>query len=145
MVRTPTSPYKCGRSSTKEGYLLKVKRFEDAEGIVVRLEEEMENTNEATMDAFGRTERSSHKENLIPKGTMGKLICRWFVDGERDEVRDEFGIGTGFTAAMRAEFWKNRAALVGKIAKFKYQAAGMAFNGRPRIPVFKGWRDKWDM
>ncbi|MCK9587727.1 MAG: hypothetical protein M0Q93_00005, partial [Terrimicrobiaceae bacterium] len=35
MVRTPSSPYKCGRSSEKEGYLLKIKRFEDAEATVI--------------------------------------------------------------------------------------------------------------
>ena len=28
MIRTPDSPYKCGRSTEREGWLLKIKRFE---------------------------------------------------------------------------------------------------------------------
>ena len=30
MVRDPAGPYKCGRSTEREGWLLKIKRFEDA-------------------------------------------------------------------------------------------------------------------
>jgi DNA ligase-1 len=35
MVRTPNSPYKCGRSTEREGWLLKIKRFEDDEAVVL--------------------------------------------------------------------------------------------------------------
>ena len=35
MVRTPDSPYKCGRSTEREAWLLKIKRFEDAEAVVL--------------------------------------------------------------------------------------------------------------
>jgi DNA ligase-1 len=35
MIRTPDSPYKCGRSTEREGWLLKIKRFEDAEAVVL--------------------------------------------------------------------------------------------------------------
>src|SRR6266436_1285718 len=54
MVRSPNSPYKCGRSTENEGYLLKIKRFEDDEAKIIGYEEMMHNENEATRDALGR-------------------------------------------------------------------------------------------
>lgn len=142
MLRSLGSPYKTGRSSTNEGYLLKVKRFEDGEAVLLAVEEMMENKNVATRDAFGRTERSSHKENMVPKGTMGKLLVRGVGDAH-DGVT--FEIGTGFDAATRNWIWQNRKMLVAAkaIIKFKHQPSGA--DVKPRFPVFLGFRDKWDM
>lgn len=137
MVRDQRSPYKCGRSTEKEGYLLKIKRFEDDEACIIGYEEQMHNDNVATKDAFGRTERSSHQENLRPAGVLGKLICR------NPKWPKEFGIGTGFDAKTRAELWVKRDKLKNKIVKFKYQPAVDV--ERPRLPVFLGFRDEWDV
>jgi DNA ligase 1 len=142
MVRDPNGPYKCGRSSVNEGYLLKVKQFADEEAEVVRAEEMMHNDNVANKDAFGRTERSSHKENLRPAGVLGKLVCvckgsKHYPDGT------EFEIGTGYTAEDRAKLWKVRDKLPGKLVKFKHQPSGA--DSKPRFPVFLGFRDEWDM
>ncbi len=63
MVRDPNGPYKFGRSTAKERYLTKFKRWEDTEGIVLEVYEELHNGNEAFINALGKTERSSHKEN----------------------------------------------------------------------------------
>jgi DNA ligase 1 len=136
MVRTPASPYKCGRSSTNEGYLLKIKRFEDAEALIIAVEEMMHNDNAATKDAFGRTERSTHKENMRPAGVMGKLVCEL-------PNKVTFEIGTGFTAEERARYWKKRGNLIGKQVKFKHQPSGA--DEKPRFPVFLGFRDDWDV
>jgi DNA ligase-1 len=136
MTRTPNSPYKCGRSSTKEAYLLKIKRFEDAEALIIAAEEMMHNDNVAQEDAFGRTKRSSNAENLRPAGVLGKLVCR-LPSGV------EFEIGTGFTAADRANYWAKRGNLIGKQVKFKHQPSGA--DVKPRFPVFLGFRDAWDM
>lgn len=136
MVRSVSSPYKCGRSSTKEGYLLKLKRFEDSEAEIIGFEEMMENQNVAERDAFGRTKRSTNAENLVPKGTLGKLTCK-LASGV------EFGLGTGFDQATRDALWAARDQLVGKFVKFKHQPSGA--DERPRFPVFLGFRDVWDM
>lgn len=136
MVRSPDSPYKCGRSTENEGYLLKIKRFEDSEAVVVGYEEMMENQNVATKDAFGRTERASNKENLVPKGVLGKLECQ-LPSGVI------FGIGTGFDAATRFKLWQKRDQLRGKLVKFKHQPSGA--DEKPRFPVFLGFRDEWDL
>jgi ATP-dependent DNA ligase len=140
MVRSLNSPYKCGRSSENEGFLLKVKQFEDSEAAIVGYEELMHNDNVATQDAFGRTERSTHQENMRPAGVLGKLVCQ-YRNAAGNMV--EFGIGTGFDAKTRAELWVKRDKLKNKIVKFKHQPSGA--DERPRFPVFLGFRDEWDM
>lgn len=145
MVRSPDGPYKQGRATFKEGYLTKVKPFEDAEAIIVGFEERMHNANEATTNALGHTERSSHKENLIPMNTLGALI----VKNDKLWPGKTFNIGTGFTDAQRAEIWRHHtdwgspSCLLNCVVKFKYQAIGT--KDVPRIPVFLGFRDARDL
>lgn len=142
MLRKPDSVYKCGRGTLKAMDLVKVKRFVDAEAIILGYEEQMENTNAAEKDNFGRTKRSSAKEGLVGKGTLGRWNVRC-INGEFKGV--EFGLGTakGVTQDIRQSWWDNRAKLIGKIVTFKYQRAGST--EAPRIPVFKGFRDPEDM
>jgi DNA ligase-1 len=137
MLRDPNGRYKFGRSTAKEGILLKVKRFSDAEAVIVGFEERMHNGNPATTDALGHTERSSHKENLTGRGDLGALVvkCELF--------ESEFNIGTGFDDATRKEIWDNRETYLGKVVKFKYQTAGM--KDVPRFPVYVGLRHENDL
>jgi DNA ligase-1 len=139
MVRSLNGPYKNGRSTEKEGYLLKIKRFEDTEAVVIGFEERMHNGNEAKTNALGRTERSSNQENLTGRGDLGKLVVRG-VGGTYDGV--EFGVGTGFDDADRAEIWSRRSYYIGRLAKVKYFPLGS--KDKPRFPVWLGWRDKID-
>ena len=136
MVRRPDGPYKYGRSTLKEAYLLKLKPFVDSEAVVIGFEEQMHNGNAATTNALGRTERSSHKANLTPTGVLGALIVTTDKFGQ-------FNLGTGFTAEQRREIWTHRDQYVGRLAKFKYQACGT--KDKPRIPTFLGWRDERDL
>ncbi len=71
MIRSVAGPYKQGRSSEKEGWLMKVKRYEDAEAVIVEAYEEMENNNEEFTNELGRTARSNHKENKVGKNQLG--------------------------------------------------------------------------
>jgi DNA ligase-1 len=135
MLRDQHGLYKQGRSSTREGGLLKVKRFEDAEAEIIRIEEEMHNTNEAERNELGRTKRSSAAAGLVGKGTMGALVCRG-LNGPFDGVT--FNIGTGFTAAQRAADWP-----IGSVVTYKYLAIGV--KDKPRHPVFKGIRHPADL
>jgi DNA ligase 1 len=148
MVRSHRSPYKQGRATFKENYLTKIKPFEDAEATVVGFEERMHNGNEATTNALGRTERSSHKANLVPMGTLGALVCK----NEKLWPNQTFNIGTGFDDATRERLWSIRnlpwlasgpLGLMGATVKFKYQAIGTV--DKPRIPVFLGFRDGRDL
>lgn len=140
MIRKPDGPYKQGRSTTKEGYLLKLKPFDDGEAVIVGYVEQQHNQNQATTNALGLTERSTNAEGMVPAGTLGTLVVRG-VRGQFDGV--QFEIGTGFTAVQRQAIWNNRPYYEGAIVKFKYQKHGSV--DRPRIPVFLGFRDSADL
>ena len=135
MLRHPDAPYKFGRSTAREGYLLKVKRFHDAEFEIVGFEEEMFNANEATTSELGRTKRSSHKANKIPKGRLGALVLKY---GDTT-----FNCGTGFNDAERERIWAERDSYLGKLAKIKYFAHGI--KDVPKLSSFLGIRDERDM
>jgi len=137
MLRSPTGPYKQGRSTLKEGYLLKVKQFSDAEAIVIGFEEKMHNANEAEVGELGQTKRSSCMENLVPMNTLGSLHVRDIETGV------DFHIGTGFNDAQRKEIWESREDWLGKIVKYKSFKVGV--KEKPRHPVFLGVRMKEDM
>lgn len=135
MVRDPLGVYKNGRSTMRQGILGKIKRFADAEAMVIGFEELMHNNNVAKKDAFGRTERSTCKDNLVGMDTLGALLV---------EYNDhQFSIGTGFTQEQRKEIWDNRDDYLNKLIKFKFQEAGQ--KDAPRFPVWLGWRSEDDL
>jgi len=136
MIRSLSGPYKYGRSTAKECYLLKVKRFLDAEAKIIGFEERMHNANEATTDFLGHTKRSSHKDNMIPMGTLGALVCE-MPNGA------VFRVGTGFSDSERDEIWANRSKYLGQLAKYKSVDIGV--KDLPRFPVFLGFRPVADL
>lgn len=136
MVRSLDGPYKCGRSTVREGYLLKVKQFEDSECEVLGYEELQHNMNEATINELGRTKRSTHKAGKVAAGTLGSLHVRDVKTGV------EFDLGGGFSAADRDELWARRDSLVGTLHKYKFFPGGS--KEKPRFPTWLGPRDKID-
>ena len=140
MIRTQNGPYKLGRSTEKEQYLLKMKRFEDSEAIILDFTEKEHNTNGATKDNTGHTKRSTKKEGMVGMDTLGAIL----VKGIKDQYKDiEFGIGSGFNDMIRQDIWDNRKKYKGAIVKYSYQPSGA--KDKPRFPVFLGFRDKRDM
>lgn len=130
MLRSPDGWYKYGRSTVREGGLLKLKRFQDDEAIVTGVEELYRNENEAMKDTWGHTVRGDSKAGMVPAGVLGALV----VDYNGVELR----LGSGFTAAQRAELWAQRDNLPGRKATFKFQRVGSM--DAPRFPTFKGFR-----
>lgn len=146
MLRKIDGVYKHGRSTEKEALLLKVKRYLDADAKIVGAVAWQHNGNVATTNALGRTERSSHKANMIDKPILGKLVVTG-LEAPFEGV--EFEVGTGFDGAddvngERGKLWKEflSGKLVGKIIKFKYFPVGV--KDKPRHPVFLGFRDASD-
>lgn len=137
MVRSLNGPYKEGRSSVKEGYLLKLKRFEDSEAIIEGFEELMHNHNEAQEDNFGRTKRLSAAEGLASSGILVSLCVRDIKTGI------DFKIGSGFDEAQRKSIWNNKADLTGKIVKYRFQPTGVL--EKPRFPTLLGIRHQDDL
>jgi len=137
MIRSIDGPYKFGRSTAKEGYLLKLKRYRDSDAEIIGTYELMHNGNEATTNALGRTERSSHQANKTGLDSLGGFELRDVHSGV------EFKCGTGLTAADREQMWGMRDDLVGQIIKYKYFPVGS--KEKPRHPVFLGMRSRLDV
>lgn len=139
MLRSLDGDYKFGRSTLKQQWLLKLKRFEDSEALIIGVVEKMTNTNEQTKDKLGHSVRSSKKGGMVPAGTMGALRVRDI------KTKVEFEIGTGFTDAQRAWFWTNRRQVVEnkELMKYRFQPTGV--KDKPRFPSALGLRSKLDL
>jgi DNA ligase 1 len=138
IVRWSEAPYKQGRSTLRERYMLKLKRFKDGEAKIVGFGEMMHNDNEAKIDGRGLTTRGHSQANKRPSGTLGQLYVQ---DLHRSEW--EFGVGTGFDAALRQEIWNKQDAYLGRIIKYRYLPVGT--KDLPRHPTFQGFRHQDDI
>jgi DNA ligase 1 len=151
MRRSIDGKYKHGRSTIKEGGLIAIKRFVDAEAVVLGTYEQQENTNEKTVNELGRSKRSSHKAGKVGKGTLGGFTvcmindarCTFNLTNVSKDKQFNIGTGVGLTDAVRAELWVERNKLPGKIVKFRYQKVGT--KDAPRLPVFLGFRSEKDL
>jgi len=134
MLRTPHGTYKNGRSTLGEQFLVKLKRFDDGEAIIIGVSEEMHNTNVQERDALGRAKRSTKKDGLQGAGRLGSIHVRDV------ETKVEFDIGSGFDDNQRRYMWyeHGKGELIGKQIKYKYQKVGI--KDKPRFPVFLGYR-----
>lgn len=135
ILRDPLSPYKNGRSTLKQGYLIKMKPLADCEGRIIGFTELMRNENPKEISELGLTKRAHLQENLTPSGTLGALEVRC-INGPYQGTTVE--VGTGFTAAQRQEIWDSRVSLLGSIITFSYFPYGI--KDRPRHPVFRWFR-----
>lgn len=133
MLRRIDGGYKYGRSTLKEGHLMKLKQFKDAEAVIVGMEEQMENTNEKKLNELGKLQRSSHKAGKVGKNTLGALKVQDIITGV------SFDVGTGFDDETRLDLWMNKSKYIGKLIKYKYFPTGS--KDKPRFPVFMGFRE----
>jgi len=132
-VRPRTSPYKHGRSTMFQGWLLKLKPFVDEEATVVGYTNLEVNENPQETNALGLQERSSRMEGKrLDMSRLGALLCY-------NEKWGEFYVGTGFTDLQRC----NPDQYVGHIITFKYQANHS--KDKPHAATFKCVRDADDL
>lgn len=122
----PSAKYKHGRSTLKQEIMVKLKPAEDSEGVIIYCKELLHN-----LDA-GNTNK---QENMVPGGMLGAFVVQW---GEH-----KFSLGSGFTKAQQVDFWNRRSELLGKLVKFKFME--VTAYGKPRHPVFLGFRSKDDL
>ncbi len=134
ILRDPNGIYKCKRSTAREGYCIKVKRFVDSEAVVIGFEELYSNQNEKQIDERGLTKRQSLSSGLVPMDTLGAFLCRNIYTG----VEFKVGSFNGLDLEQRRAIWHDRENYVGRIFTYKYQEIGGY--EKPRIPIFKGWR-----
>jgi len=145
MVREPNGPYKCNRSTLKEGYLLKAKEFEHFEVRITSFLEQKTNENEKKKNDLGLSKRSTAKAGMKLAGTLGKFIAASMADVLNIKVGDQLKIGSGegLTKKLRQDVWDNQDKYVGKIIRCKYQKKGA--KDKPRFITFNGFRDERDM
>lgn len=138
IVRRPDASYKAGRSTLRQGALMKFCRWERREAKIIGYAEQQQNTNVAELDNFGRTKRSTAKDGKVGKGVLGA----WTVDDERFGV---FNIGGGplLDAASRARFWKTRDQDLGSLLNYRFKPYGV--KDKPRFPQAIGIRSREDL
>jgi DNA ligase-1 len=134
IIRHPTAPYKWGRSTLREGYMLKVKRFSQSEARILGFYELMHNDNEAIVDPRGLTKRGSSQGNKRPAGTLGGFEVEDIHHGWKFNI----GSGPGMDFALRQKVWDNREEYLNKIITYKYLKPGMV--DVPRHPGFLAFR-----
>ena len=133
MLRSPTSPYKHGRSTLREGYLMKLKRFTDGEAVVIGLEEGHVNLNELQRDELGRAKRTTHQENMVPSGMVGTILAE-------DPTWGTLRISPGtMTHEARRHFWQNPNGIIG--CTIHWRSFGYGVKDKPRFPRYYGIRE----
>lgn len=138
IIRNPKSLYKFGRCTEKSQDSLKLKPFADSDFEVLSVYEAMENNNEVFTNELGRTDRSSHKENLTGNGMAGGFEARDCKTGV------EFRVAAGtLNHEQRRQVWEKRSEILGKFGKYRHMTVGV--KDKPRFPRFIGWREKFDM
>jgi len=138
MLRKMDGLYKFGRSTEKQGDLLKLKSFLDSEAEILDVYEQMHNENEPVTNAIGRTQRSTVAAGMVPAGILGGFEVKDLKTGV------SFKVGNGFELKERVDLWAAPTiGLLGKIIKYSYFPTGS--KEKPRFPVFRGFRDKRDM
>ena len=133
MGRSLDGPYKYGRVTMKQGFLFKLKRFTDVEVVVIKLVEQLTNTNEKTFNELGRSQRSTHKVGMIPANTLGGFVV------DMDGAVLDCGCGV-LKHKEREEIWEaGQEESVGRT--FTMRFFGYGVKDKPRFPRFIGWRD----
>jgi len=135
--RLPNSPYKQGRSTLKEQYLVKLSRYLYSEATIVGFVEQQENSNYQTTSRLGLSERSSHASGMVGKNTLGALLCQ-LSTGEAITI----GTGVGLTNELRQDIWLHQNKYLGRMIKFKHK---FGQKNIPRSPVMCGFRSSIDI
>lgn len=148
ILRNPNGVYKNGRSTVNEGGYLRIKDFEDAEGVVIAVHEGENNNNEAQTNELGKTFRTSHQENKSASGLIGtlsvKLISRITAGNKTFEAGEIILISAGkMTSEERAFYLLRPSEIVGKVAKFQYFPHGV--KDKLRFPTFQSIRMSEDI
>lgn len=142
IIRNPFLPYKEGVSS-KDGELLRLKRYIAEEAIIVEVSPAYANTNEAQLNALGYTERSSHAAGKVAKEEIGTLVCRTVKDiHDPWSRRLLFKAGSlciiapgSMTKDDKIANYKIKEELVGRMISFKSFPKGT--KNKPRFATFQ--------
>ena len=138
ILRSPNMPYKHGRCTLNEfrrgAGMLKMKRFQDSEAIVLSTIQRQVNLNPQTRTPLGYAERSSAQAGLVPIDQLGALEVRDLETGAVFRI----GTGLGWTDFERQTLWQIRLDLPDRILTYRHFNEGT--DGLPHQPIFHIWR-----
>lgn len=138
ILRDPKGNHKEGRSTVIEGGFLRIKPFVIEEAFIFGFEQGMTNANPAKVNNLGLTERSTHKENLVPNGKIGNLRAVCLKTGKIIKI------GPGrMKHDEREKFMLQPTLLIGQVCKYKHFPYGV--KDKPRFPTFESFRSLSDL
>ena len=149
IIRGLEAGHKQGRSTVSRGELLRIKRFIDAEALVVSLEEGNDNNNVPQTNELGRTFRTSHRDNKTPNGTIGNMQCVMLEDVmyQKQIILKKHQTVTVSPGTMdhatRKQLFENQDQIVQHVVKFKFFPKGI--KDKPRFPTYQAHRSAEDM
>lgn len=149
IIRNPELTYKDGVSS-KEGELLRLKRYISEEAIILEAMPAFSNNNEPKENLLGNMERSSHIDGKVAKEEIGKLFCQLVKD-----IHDPWSgrliakkgscciVATGnMTKEEKIRLYQEKDKLKGEMIKFKSFPKGT--KDKPRFATFQYFVPKFD-
>jgi DNA ligase-1 len=149
IIRGLQALHKEGRATVNQGQLLRIKRFIEAEALVLAIEEGNANENEAQINELGHTFRTSHQDNKVPNGVVGNIQCTVLEDvdyqGEMVLLKGQIiTVSPGnMDHKMRKHYFENQGELVNYVIKFKFFPKGI--KDKPRFPTYVCHRSAEDM
>lgn len=136
-ARIPGGLYKHGRSTLAQGYLMKLKRFEDREARITGFVERMTNLNPQEINELGYAKRSSAQENKVGAGMVGMIKVE-------DDLFGPLEVGPGFFSHDQLkDMWLNQGRYRGQYLKYRF--FGYGIKTKPRHPRAVGLRSLLDM
>jgi ATP-dependent DNA ligase len=151
--RTPDSPYKQGRSTLREQYLVKLSRYIRTEVKIIGFTEQMLNSNPEKRSPIGMMARRKTIAGQVGKNTLGAfvvqdttkpclecvgktgLLTNFNCEYCRGTHFMVFDVGTGvkLTDERRKEIWDNRDNYFNKQLTIKKKPHGQKI--KPRSPI----------
>ncbi len=141
VVRRRDAPYKYGRSTGPQQYLMAMVRHATSECVILGCYEGLQNTNEPVINSLGYTTRSKHIAQMVGKNTLGGFYVRDYHTGCQFKI----GTGEGLDFAARDEVWRNQEKYIGRISKYTFKPYGTDVAPRQPVILWGQWRDPSDM
>ena len=144
ILRDPCGKYKQGRSTAREGGLLRIKRFLDFDCRVLGIEEGYTNGNAAQINELGKTFRSTHQSNMVANGMVGALNCQALedvFDGQKLVIQKDQVVKVSAGSMPHSDrdfFFKNQNMLLDRVIKAKFFPKGI--KDKPRFPTYVSLR-----
>ena len=137
IFRDPRGTFRSGRMPAKSLNYLRLKHFEDREGIIIGIVEGSVNNNPQIYGADGYAKRSTHAQNMLPSGSVGSLVVQDVVTNKIVTVSKG-----KLTRAECVNFFQHPELIKGRLCTYRIFPKGSL--NLPRHPTFRNFRSPQD-